>query len=209
MRGLPYVPRPSRCETTISVPIGRHRAPGETILVVATRSSRCRRPRPPPRARTRWKCSRPPNEAAESRRRNEEAVAASIVGTERRRRRAEHLGPRVQRAGTEPRVGERHHVRAHARGLALPRRRHRPLLASGRRLVDPVEHAHRYRALGSYDARSVSAYQDRGCCSIPIAARSTRATTTSGRYAPMASSAASAAAAIAGTTPSSRASSEH
>jgi len=53
-------------------------------------------------------------------------VAASIVGTERRRRRAEHLGPRVQRAGTEPRVGERHHVRAHARGLALPRRRHRP-----------------------------------------------------------------------------------
>jgi transposase len=76
----------------------------------------------------------------------------------RRRRSARS---RLRRRRPEPLLGRRHHVFADLGGVAVSRRRPRPLLAADRRLGDGRSHAHRAR-----DRRALD-----GACPTPAAAR--------------------------------------
>ena len=121
------------------------------------------------------------------------ADARARAGCARRRRRfrattdSQHplpvapnvLARQFERAAARPGVGDRHHVRLDARGLALPGGDPRPLLAPRRRLGDERAHHARPRPRRARHGAGAAAPARRACCTTPIAAASTPAATTS------------------------------
>ncbi len=108
------------------------------------------------------------------------AAADRTPASGRRRHRAERARPPVRGAGAQPEMGGGLHLHLDGRRLALCGGRPRPLLAPRGRLVDERDDdgAARHRRAGDGD---LAARPSRTrCCITPIAAASTRASSSSG-----------------------------